>query len=47
MFFRKFFHFVLSEIEKVNLLETTRKRLQYVIIKIDTYLKKYTPYLSI
>lgn len=46
LIFKKFFHHILDkslEIEE----ELTVKRLKYVILKIDAYLNKYDPYLSL
>lgn len=45
--FRRFFHHLLIVLHKHPVDESTRNRLDYVIIKIDTYLKKYAPYLSV
>ncbi|HCL56390.1 MAG TPA: hypothetical protein DHW82_05210 [Spirochaetia bacterium] len=47
MLFRRFFHFLSHEIEKFEIQESNKKRIIYVIIKIDSYLKKYVHYLVI
>ncbi len=47
IFFRKFFHFILGEIHHFSIQESNQKRLNYVILKIDVYLKKYASYLSL
>lgn len=46
-FFRKFFHFILSELDRWNIQKINQNRLHYVILKIDTYLKKYASYLNL
>lgn len=46
MLFRRFFHFLLQEIKSKKITEINEKRLDYVILKIDAYLKKYLPYIS-
>lgn len=42
--FRKFFSFLSHELENNQTPVDTLKRLEYVIVKIDTYLKKYSAY---
>lgn len=47
MLFRRFFHYLLQEIKTMQLQESTLNRLQYVVLKVDKYLKKFSPHLGI
>ena len=47
LLFKNFFDFLLTRTHETQINESTLKRLEYVILKIDKYLKKYSIYLSI
>lgn len=45
--FKNFFLFLIKRINEENLKPANLKRLEYVVLKIDKYLKKYSLYLSL
>lgn len=47
LLFKNFFDFLMKRTQETVIQESTLKRLEYVILKIDKYLKKYSIYLSL
>ncbi len=47
LLFSRFFHFLINEMNITKIKQKTEQRMDYVLLKVDKYLKKYSPYLII